>query len=765
MKLSNQSSVPIYTIAGASTARPLPEWLARKRRRSLKRDPEFANRIELLQDFEFEEASSCVRVSEDGEWAMSTGTYKPQIHTHYLPHLSLSFARHTDTLNQTFILLSSDYTKSLHLQTDRALEFHTAGGLHYRTRLPRYGRDLKYNKRTAEALIPAVGVNANGNGEVYRLNLELGRFMKGYEVDVGGDDFESMGGGALQGGIRTGAVNCAAIAEESHGLMAFGTSLGTVELWDARSRNRVSAIGPPSSAFPSDDDPTPSITALEFHRSGLNFATGSSNGVVHTYDLRLPVPLLKKDQGYETPITTLKYLTPSSRSSSSNSSDNLILSGDKRAIKLWNSETGDHWTSIEPAVDINCVEWVPDSGMLLTANEGRQQHAFFIPQLGPAPKWCAFLDNLVEEMAEDTEDPHAFNTTQQGAGEVYDNYKFLDMKQLREFSLDHLIGQTNLLRPYMHGYFVAQKLYEQARLLANPDMAETARQKSIQERITKERESRIRGNKKVAVKVNRRFAEKLAAREEANERRKAERVLRQGGDEPRDEEPEVEAAAEEEVVVKKKPERLLDDTRFKAMFEEEDFAIDEQSREFVMHNPSTNTEVAPRKRGLTAVEEDELAEHRRSSDEDDDSEDEDAAADAAALRARQQGKRRDNDAEDPRKRIGSTSYKQGPGGKSSKSKPVQDPQMRVSSSNPALKKQRERLSKSFGDLASSLPAKERAGNARATWGNAVGEKEVTFAPMKTQKQKPQQEVNADAGRERARGKDRRSASGNVFRKM
>lgn len=73
MKLSNPGTVPVYTIAGASTARPLPEWLARKRRRSLKKDPEYANRVELLQDFEFEEASSCVRVSEDGEWVMSTG--------------------------------------------------------------------------------------------------------------------------------------------------------------------------------------------------------------------------------------------------------------------------------------------------------------------------------------------------------------------------------------------------------------------------------------------------------------------------------------------------------------------------------------------------------------------------------------------------------------------------------------------------------------------------------------------------------------------
>ena len=73
MKLTNPADIPVYTISGSSTARPLPEWLARKRKRSLKNDPEFANRVELLQDFEFEEASCCIRVSEDGEWVMSTG--------------------------------------------------------------------------------------------------------------------------------------------------------------------------------------------------------------------------------------------------------------------------------------------------------------------------------------------------------------------------------------------------------------------------------------------------------------------------------------------------------------------------------------------------------------------------------------------------------------------------------------------------------------------------------------------------------------------
>lgn len=75
MKISNQAAVPVYTISGSNTARPLPEWLARRRKRSLKNDPEYANRVELLQDFEFEEASQCIRVSEDGQWVMSTGEH------------------------------------------------------------------------------------------------------------------------------------------------------------------------------------------------------------------------------------------------------------------------------------------------------------------------------------------------------------------------------------------------------------------------------------------------------------------------------------------------------------------------------------------------------------------------------------------------------------------------------------------------------------------------------------------------------------------
>lgn len=522
MKLSNPGTVPVYTISGASTARPLPDWLARRRKRSLKTDAEYQNRVELLQDFEFEEASSCVKISEDGDWIMSTGTYKPQIHVHNLPQLSLSFARHTSSLNHSFVLLSSDYSKSLHLQTDRKIEFHTPMGCHYEVRLPRYGRDLAYDRQSTEALIPAVGLDADGKGEVFRMNLELGRFMKSYQIDVGGDDDT---GGGLQGGIGVGSVNKVAIAENTHNLLAFGTSIGTVEFWDPRSRSRVALLAGHEGE----------VTALDFSPSGLSLVTGSSTGMMQIFDMRRPVPLLKKDQGYGFPVQKLIHMTTASQ-------EKKILSADKRIIKVWDELSGDPWTSVEPLVDINDVAWCKNTGMVLTANEGKQQHAFFIPQLGPAPKWCSFLDNMVEEMAEEVRT------------ETYDNYKFLTLPELKQLSLGHLVGKTNLLRPYMHGYFVASKLYEQARLIANPYVWEEERTKRIKDKVEKERASRIRGNKKV--KVNQKMVDKLLKKQENREE-----VDTQAG--------------------------ILGDSRFNKLFEDEAFMVNEASGEFRALNPST----------------------------------------------------------------------------------------------------------------------------------------------------------------------------------
>lgn len=49
MKAEKTGDVSVYTVAGAETARPLPEWLARRRKRSLKQDAEYQSRIEASE--------------------------------------------------------------------------------------------------------------------------------------------------------------------------------------------------------------------------------------------------------------------------------------------------------------------------------------------------------------------------------------------------------------------------------------------------------------------------------------------------------------------------------------------------------------------------------------------------------------------------------------------------------------------------------------------------------------------------------------------
>lgn len=615
-----------------------------------------------------------------------------------------------------------------------------------------------------------MGVNADGNGEVFRLNLEVGRFMRGYEIDVGGDDLTTVGGGALQGGINAGSVNTGAIAEDSHNLLAFGTSLGTVEFWDSRSRNRVGILTAPNSAVTSSA-PRSEITALTFNPSGLELATGDSNGLIHLYDLRSPIPLLKKDQGYSFPIKNLIYLN-SSTTTRAQTSEPKILSADKKIIKIWDPRDGTPWTSAEPAVDLNHVEWVKDSGMLLTANEGRNQHAFFIPQLGPAPQWCSFLDNIVEEMAEDPNDPHSF--AKQQAGEVYDNFKFLTLPQLKQLNLDHLVGTTSLLRPYMHGFFVAQKLYEEARLISNPDLWQEQRAKSIAEKINKERESRIRGTKKGAqVKVNRKLAERILERQEKEERRRAKRVLEKGGDDDMVEEggavkaPEDADAMdvdEEAGAAPKGAAAVLHDPRFAKLFQDEDFEVDEASHEFQAINPSTKLP-----KGLTAVEQEELESARgSSSDEDSDESEDDRRSRNQKSKA---GKKAQADDAD-KNRISSSSYKKS-GHKSQRQlererERESGPRMLVSSSTGGNRRQQK--DRTFGARAEKLrdgdSGRRKTGSSNTV---VVGEREITFAPEKKSR-RPQKGGEGggegDKGQKHDRSwKDRRSASGNVFRRM
>ena len=229
-------------------------------------------------------------------------------------------------------MLSDDWTKSVHLQNDRTIELHTQGGLHYRTRIPKFGRALAYHFPSCDALFAGAG------NEIFRLNLDQGRFMS--PLVLAGDNDNVLG------------VNCIDI-NPAHQLFSFGVEgNGTVELWDPRSRTKVGMLRLPrdrllpanakSSLLPGIDDgdrpPALSVTAISSRSDGLSYAVGASSGHTLLYDIRSARPFAVKDQGYGLPVQNVSWIEGGSRMAG----DGLVLSADKKVIKIWDRHSVSH---------------------------------------------------------------------------------------------------------------------------------------------------------------------------------------------------------------------------------------------------------------------------------------------------------------------------------------------------------------------------------------------------------------------------------------
>ncbi|XP_003375131.1 NUC153 domain protein [Trichinella spiralis] len=183
----------------------------------------------------------------------------------------------------------------------------------------------------------------------------------------------------------------------------------------------------------------------------------------------------------------------------------IVLSADCKIVKLWHERDGKPFTSVEPNVKINDLCAVPDS--------------------------------------------------------VFDDYKFVTANELAELGLSSLIG-TNLLRAYMHGYFIDNRLYNKSKQLLNPFAYDEYRKAKIREKIDEERGNRV---KVKLPSVNRELAERLMMEASMSEK------------------PNYPKRSKKKHI----PEQnLMQDSRFKDLFERSDFQIDPESDEFKMLNPA-----------------------------------------------------------------------------------------------------------------------------------------------------------------------------------
>lgn len=499
MQISNVNDVKIYNL---SCGKSIPQWLSdRKKRMLLKRDVELRRRIELIQDFEMPGMSNKVKISKDEQYIFATGMYKPRVRCYDVNELAMKFERCFDSEIVTFQVLSDDYSKLVFLQCDRYVEVHSQFGHYYRFRIPKFGRDMSYNINTCDLYF--VGASS----QIYRFNLEQGTFHTPLDTNYA-------------------SLNVCTINPVHH-LFICGSEEGNIDAWDPRTRKRVGVLDCALNSVTTNStlNGMPSVTAVKF-KDALNLAVGTATGQILMYDIRSSKPYLVKDHMYGLPIKSIEFI---------NSLD-LVASIDSKILKIWNRNSGKPYTAIQTENDLNDLCILPNTGLICMANEGKKIYTYYIPSIGPAPRWCSFLDRITEELEESNE-----NT-------IYDDYKFVTENELDDLGLNNLIG-TNLLRAYMHGFFIDMRLYHKAKAASNPFAYEEYRKKKIKEKIQAERANRVQIKSRLP-KVNRELAQRLMVEEE------------------------------NEKIMKSQSSNLLKDDRFKNLFDNPDFQIDEKSQEY-----------------------------------------------------------------------------------------------------------------------------------------------------------------------------------------
>eukprot|EP00760_Papus_ankaliazontas_P034227 PhM_4_TR7058/c0_g1_i1/m.86593/K14788/NOL10, ENP2; ribosome biogenesis protein ENP2 len=432
MQRTIHNNVACYNLSAGKT---LPEWLKMdKDERKKQRD--FTHRIELLQDFTMPAMCTNIWQSNSGSYIFLTGGYPPQFKCFDVNELSVKFSRHVKDHIVQGMSLSDDYRQLVLLMEGRWVEFHGQGGVHCQLRSPVQGRCMDYNAQTCDLII------AGSSPEVHRLNLSLGEFTNPYVCD----------------GTDVNVVKTLA----AHNLDLMGCDDGTVRVFNHRTYDKCTAelalVGASRGV---------AATALALDPyNDYGFAVGTSEGMVHVYDLRMNRSVLTKDHCSSLPIKKLTYFESAPEQASQHP---YVISADSSAIRVWSKNDGGNFTTLEspsPINDFHVVSaghnMVPPykktmSGLVLMACEDTKGGVMFLPSLGIAPKWCAFLDTLTEEL------DHNDHVT------VYQDYTFLSRPELAALGLDDaaLSAAKDVVRPVMHGYFVEEKFLTTLRSLMN----------------------------------------------------------------------------------------------------------------------------------------------------------------------------------------------------------------------------------------------------------------------------------------------------------
>lgn len=261
------------------------------------------------------------------------------------------------------------------------------------------------------------------------------------------------------------------------------------------------------------------VTALAFDK--LSMVTGHSNGEAKIYDIRYQKPLFGITHKNRLPVKSVTF------------HNEFVLTADPKALKICDRNSGAIVTTVESVNDIHQVECVENTGIVFMANEGQRVGTYFLPALGPAPNWCSFIEALNDEIEDEKV-------------KINENKQFVTVEELEKLAASELIG-TDELVGYMHGYLMDSKLYYKLKALSEPFDYKEYRKERIAKKLEEKTKERITVPKKLP-KVNKNFVTQVL-----NEDPKGKNA---------------------------KSKEILQDDRFKYMFEDPAFEINQESEDF-----------------------------------------------------------------------------------------------------------------------------------------------------------------------------------------
>ncbi|ELA41197.1 uncharacterized protein VICG_01796 [Vittaforma corneae ATCC 50505] len=287
--------------------------------------------ITPLSEFQFSVACHSICISKDRCKALAAGVYKPTVKLFDFKSGMMKFERHMVCDPIKVVSLEDDAEKFSILRSDKAIEFHTKGGFHEKVKTPNQPKDMVFNTVSSELYL-------GGNySEVYRFNLEQGRFLK--SIPVAGNKMSWS---------------------DTHGLLG-AISKKSLIFVDTRSKDNII-----THTFGSE------LLSVAQDGSGLKYAIGSENGELLEYDFRSSRPLKHLNFNYF--IQKIEF------------SDRKLIAAANERIYIIQEDVSSLEDVIDPGFRIN--DFSIDGGLIFIGGEDPEIKTLVSEDLGAIPSWA-----------------------------------------------------------------------------------------------------------------------------------------------------------------------------------------------------------------------------------------------------------------------------------------------------------------------------------------------------------------------------------------